>query len=75
MPRADPVASPGTFARSHPQRDHHVDDFALRGGILLAAHGVRRPTKDAAANAIHSKVAADVAHDIAAVNVGDRVVF
>lgn len=43
----------------------------LKGGILLAAYGVRRPTKDADANAIGADVTADhliaVVHDVAAV--------
>ncbi len=28
-------------------RTPHADDFVLKGGILLAAYGFRRPTKDA----------------------------
>jgi hypothetical protein len=32
-------------------RTSHADDFVLKGGVLLAAYGVRRPTKDADANA------------------------
>ncbi len=43
----------------------------LKGGLLLAACGVRRPTKDADANAIGADVTADhliaVVHDVAAV--------
>lgn len=27
-------------------RTVHVEDFVLKGGILLAVYGVRRPTKD-----------------------------
>jgi hypothetical protein len=34
----------------------HADGFVLKGGILLAAYGVRRPTKDADANAISADV-------------------
>lgn len=37
-------------------RSGHGDDFVLKGGILLAAYGVRRPTKDADANAINADV-------------------
>ena len=36
-------------------RSGHGDDFVLKGGILLAAYGVRRPTKDADANASQSR--------------------
>lgn len=57
----------------------HADDFVLKGGILLAAYGVRRPTKDADANAVSTDVTAehisDVVRDIAAVAVDDGVVF
>ncbi|WP_218189288.1 nucleotidyl transferase AbiEii/AbiGii toxin family protein [Tersicoccus phoenicis] len=52
-------------------RTAHAEDFVLKGGILLAAYGVRRPTKDADANAVDADVTADhlvaVVHDIAAV--------
>lgn len=37
-------------------RSGHGDDFVFKGGILLAAYGVRRPTKDADANAINAEV-------------------
>src|SRR5690554_2382445 len=33
-------------------RTSHARDFVLKGGILLGAYGVRRPTKDADSNAI-----------------------
>lgn len=60
-------------------RTAHAEDFVLKGGILLAAYGVRRPTKDADANAIGAHITADhliaVVHDIAAVEVDDGVVF
>ncbi|MDO5500539.1 MAG: nucleotidyl transferase AbiEii/AbiGii toxin family protein [Propionibacteriaceae bacterium] len=60
-------------------RTAHAEDFVLKGGILLAAYGVRRPTKDADANAIGADVTADhliaVVHDIAAVETDDGVVF
>ncbi|MFT3875327.1 MAG: nucleotidyl transferase AbiEii/AbiGii toxin family protein [Propioniciclava sp.] len=57
----------------------HAEDFVLKGGILLAAYGVRRPTRDADANAIGADVTADhliaVVHDIAAVQTDDGVAF
>lgn len=60
-------------------RTAHAEDFVLKGGILLAAYGVRRPTRDADANAIGADVTADhliaVVHDIAAVETDDGVVF
>ena len=60
-------------------RTAHAEDFVLKGGILLAGYGVRRPTKDADANAIGADVTADhliaVVHDIAAVQTDDGVVF
>ncbi|MEW1988099.1 nucleotidyl transferase AbiEii/AbiGii toxin family protein [Brevibacterium casei] len=60
-------------------RTAHAEDFVLKGGILLAAYGVRRPTKDADANAIGADVTADhlieVVHDINAIETGDGVTF
>ncbi len=60
-------------------RTSHAEGFVLKGGILLAAYGVRRPTKDADANAVAADVTADhlisVVHDIAATEVDDGVVF
>jgi hypothetical protein len=60
-------------------RTTHGDDFVVKGGILLAAYGVRRPTKDADVNAIGADVTTDhlknVVRDIAAVEVDDGVVF
>lgn len=60
-------------------RTPHADDFVLKGGILLAAYGVRRPTKDADANAVRADVTpahlADVVRDIAAVAVDDGLTF
>lgn len=60
-------------------RTAHAEDFVLKGGILLAAYGVRRPTRDADANAIGADVTADhliaAVQDIAAVEVDDGVVF
>jgi hypothetical protein len=60
-------------------RTSHVDDFVLKGGVLLAAYGARRPTKDADSNAVHADVTAEhlaeVVRDIAATDVDDGVVF
>lgn len=60
-------------------RTRHADDFVLKGGILLAAYGVRRPTRDADSNAVSADVTAEhiveVVVDIAAVDAGDGVVF
>ena len=60
-------------------RTSHAGDFVLKGGVLLAAYGARRPTKDADSNAIHADVTAEhlahVVDDIAATDVDDGVVF
>jgi hypothetical protein len=60
-------------------RTSHAGHFVLKGGILLAAYGVRRPTKDADANAVSVDVTAehlaDVLRAIAAIDVDDGVVF
>lgn len=60
-------------------RTVHDKDFVLKGGILLAAYGVRRPTKDADSNAISIDVTAeqlaDVINDVAQVVVDDGVIF
>ena len=60
-------------------RTPHADNFILKGGILLAAYGFRRPTKDADANAVNVDVTVDhlatVVRDIAEVSVDDGVVF
>jgi hypothetical protein len=60
-------------------RTSHADDFVLKGGVLLAAYGARRPTKDADANAVHADVTtehlAHVVRDIAATDLDDGVVF
>ncbi|MDT5128128.1 MAG: hypothetical protein QOH54_3772 [Mycobacterium sp.] len=60
-------------------RTSHVGDFVLKGGILLAAYGVRRPTKDTDSSAISTNVTAErlaqVVRDIAAIDVDDGVVF
>ncbi|WP_373235180.1 nucleotidyl transferase AbiEii/AbiGii toxin family protein [Mycobacterium marinum] len=60
-------------------RTSHARDFVLKGGVLLAAYGVRRPTKDADANAVRTDVTAehvaDVVRDIASIDVEDGVAF
>ena len=60
-------------------RTSHAGDFVLKGGILLAAYGARRPTKDADANAVNANVTAEhlacVVRDIAAIDVDDGVTF
>lgn len=60
-------------------RTPHAEDFILKGGILLAAYGFRRPTKDADANAVNVDVTVDhltnVVRDIAEVSVDDGVIF
>jgi hypothetical protein len=60
-------------------RTSHAEDFVLKGGILLAAYGVRRPTKDTDSNAMRADVTAghlaQVVRDIAAINIDDGLVF
>jgi len=60
-------------------RTEHAAGFVLKGGILPAAYGVRRPTKDTDANAASADLTAehvaDVVRDLAAVQVADGVVF
>jgi hypothetical protein len=60
-------------------RTQHVDDFVFKGGVLLGAYGVRRPTKDVDANAVSADVGADhlsqVVGDAAAIDAEDGVVF
>jgi hypothetical protein len=60
-------------------RTPHAGDFVLKGGILLAADGVRRPTKDTDFNAISTDVTAEhlavVVRDIAATDADDGAVF
>lgn len=60
-------------------RTPHAGDFVLKGGILLAAYGVRRPTKDTDANAVAADVTAEhlaqVVRDIAGIDVDDGVMF
>lgn len=60
-------------------RTPHGRDFVLKGGILLAVYGVRRPTKDVDAEAVNASVTAAnierVVTDVAAVAVDDGVAF
>ena len=60
-------------------RTPHDDDFVLKGGLLLGAYGVRRPTKDADSNAVGANVTPEhlavVVADIVAVSVDDGVAF
>ncbi|MGJ7441724.1 nucleotidyl transferase AbiEii/AbiGii toxin family protein [Aquipuribacter sp. MA13-6] len=57
----------------------HGQDFVLKGGILLAAYGIRRPTKDVDAEAVSTDVTPEnltqVAKDVATVRAQDGVVF
>ncbi len=57
------------------QKTEHGKDFVLKGGILLAGYGIRRPTKDVDSEAISASVtAAHIEHvlmDVAAVEVED----
>lgn len=60
-------------------RTRHADSFVLKGGVLLAAYGLRRPTKDIDAEALDIPVTpehlASVVIDVAAVAADDGVVF
>jgi hypothetical protein len=60
-------------------RTEHKDNFVLKGGILLAVYGVRRPTKDVDAEAIRTTVTPEVItqviRDVAEVRVCDGLVF
>lgn len=60
-------------------RTPHAEDFILKGGILLAVYGVRRPTKDVDAEAISASVTPEhielVVRDVAAVPSDDGVEF
>lgn len=57
------------------QRTLHGKDFVLKGGILLACYGIRRPTKDVDSEALSASVTAahieQVVTDVAAVDVED----
>ena len=60
-------------------RTPHSRDFVLKGGVLLAAYGARRSTRDADSNAVSADVTAEhlvqVVRDIAAMEADDGVVF
>lgn len=60
-------------------KTEHSSDFVLKGGILLAAYGVRRPTKDIDAEAINARVGPEhlrqVVADIVAVEADDGIEF
>ncbi len=57
----------------------HRNDFVLKGGVLLAAYDVRRPTRDIDANAVSADVTPGhlkhVVTTLAEVEAGDGVVF
>ena len=56
-------------------RTPHGNDFVLKGGILLACYGVRRPTKDVDSEAVSASVTAahieDVVRDVVVVEADD----
>jgi hypothetical protein len=60
-------------------RTSHAGDFVLKGGVLLAAYGFRRPTKDTDSSAVSVDITAEhlaqVVSDIAGIDVDDGVVF
>lgn len=60
-------------------RTDHANDFVLKGGILLGAYDVRRPTKDVDAEAISADVTPEhierVVRDVAQVDAEDGFVF
>ena len=60
-------------------RTVHVEDFVLKGGILLAVYGVRRPTKDVDVEAVGVAVTPahleQVVQDLVEVAVDDGVTF
>lgn len=57
----------------------HAEDFILKGGILLAVYGVRRPTKDVDSEAVAATVTPQhieqVVRDVAAVVADDGLAF
>ena len=57
----------------------HADAFVLKGGILLTAYDVRRPTKDLDSEAVNASVTpahiSQVVHDAAAVSADDGIAF
>lgn len=60
-------------------RTPFASDFVLKGGLLLGAYGVRRPTKDADSNAISADVTPaqleQVVRAVAALDIDDGVAF
>ncbi|MCS4275189.1 hypothetical protein M2390_000347 [Mycetocola sp. BIGb0189] len=60
-------------------RSRHSAEFVLKGGILLGAYGVRRPTQDVDSNAIGSAVSpenlSEVVREIAGLDIDDGVEF
>lgn len=60
-------------------RTPHARDFVLKGGILLGAYGVRRPTKDVDSNAVGAEVSpehlAKVVREAASIKSDDGVEF
>ena len=60
-------------------RSPHAPDFVLKGGLLLGAYGVRRPTKDVDSNATSADTTPahleQVIRDVANVVVDDGVTF
>lgn len=57
----------------------HAEDFILKGGILLAAYGARRPTRDVDAEAVNTSLSVDhlaeVIRDVVTVELDDGVAF
>lgn len=60
-------------------RTPHALDFVLKGGILLAAYGARRPTRDVDAEAVNTPLTIEhltvVVRDVVALEVDDGLVF
>ncbi len=60
-------------------RTDHANDFVLKGGILLGAYDVRRPTKDVDAEAISADVSREhieqVVRDVSEIDADDGFVF
>lgn len=57
----------------------HARGFVLKGGLLLGAYDVRRPTKDVDSNAVRACVSGEwltqVARDVAGADGADGVAF
>ncbi len=60
-------------------RTAHSNDFVLKGGVLLAGYGFRRPTRDVDAAAVSATVTAEhiaeVVSDVVAVEADDGLTF